>query len=1162
MKNLDSYFKNKKKSNYNINDTNNIKKNIGFNYKDLSNKNFKEDHLLENNIISKKIITSTQFKNIDYSDFSNHVFFDSAIHKVSYSFENLIKYPYDKKESEVYSYFNDLDGYTNYILKNVYPKYIGSIKFSGNEKIVIRDKKGFLLNDYKDDLTKIHEGYLSPEKENYSFRFWVKLPDIVDVDYQIIFKKIIVNQNKECQEGYFCFIKKENNSSWSINYSIVYNDLSSINYKTIIDENIGNSPFHCTVNVSTNSLKNVSISFLINGNNVLSMLDSSNLKLQYQKYTNEFKKKEIDFIVGNSESFLFENVQYNNFSGSLDELIFLNINSKSKTVKLEKDDNIFTNENVLLYLKFNEPPGEYINRNLIIDSSGNKHHGILLDNNDNVIENSSNIKVQESFLNKENELYSPVVIGNYPEIINERNSLINKAKEYDINNANIIFKLIPKHYFIASGIKENKSDYVSESLSIVEESDDFISSIGKNNNNNNLTNICLIWARFFDQLKLHVDAISHLHKCDYDDLNDEKYINAHIELLCKKYGFDFVPIFENITKQKIKGNNLQNDDVTLEYDFIKVQNMIWKKILLNSQDIIRSKGTKHSLNSLINSIGFDIKNYININEKSYVNYVDLTRDSYNKEEFYIYNFNFGYPNNFLDVTEYDQLGFPVNKPYINIENIKYNENDNLYNGLPKKWAIDLIFNFNDQINKDEELSRVLNKGDNYLKYNLTQSLFRLDVDNNCYLNLYLNFRNKDALFCDLVLDIDPFIHNPNYRSFIYIEDVNIFDISNYVCINFSYDKEKEDLYDVLDIELFYNKYNVKDTGSFEKSAKKSIKIKKGIYEDNLISFFNKNVSFRTGEFNYDTESLPPNRINNVFENLTPTVFQGEISTFGIWKENLTSVELSDHSNDMLSISTWPEPGKIINNKKCLLKVLNRKNIESVDGNFNLLNSNFIQNYTDISDNSVVFANQRNTRFDQNFTKRKYFRSFKDIILNNNVGNNLVFINSFSNQNNKKLYNNFKENPTNDYNEVLDKTEINLFSMEFSSSNFYDRQLNRLILSLDDFNNTFLSIKNRTDADYYRLSKLREEYFSNFSETELFNFDELFNIFKYFDNILNEIITELVPNKMTFKGFNYVYQSHSLERFNYGYRDKKRFIENQEPQSLLYKVNNRTKRNKY
>ena len=87
------------------------------------------------------------------------------------------------------------------------------------------------------------------------------------------------------------------------------------------------------------------------------------------------------------------------------------------------------------------------------------------------------------------------------------------------------------------------------------------------------------------------------------------------------------------------------------------------------------------------------------------------------------------------------------------------------------------------------------------------------------------------------------------------------------------------------------------------------------------------------------------------------------------------------------------------------------------------------------------------------------------------------------------------------------------------------------------------------------------YFSNFDEKQLFDYDSLYLIFKYFDNILNEMLTEMVPSKLSFKGFNFVYESHSLERFNYNYKNKVYDLEKQD----IYYVQTPvlpSKRNKY
>jgi hypothetical protein len=1158
MKNLDSYFKNIKKNNFTtVAQEEKSKINIteNDNYRDISTSAFKDIKNISDKTTANEILSSSQFKNIDYSDFSNHVFFDSAVHKVSYSFESIINYPYDKKENEVYEYFNDLDGYTEYVLENIYPKHTGGIKFSGSEKVLIKDKKGYLLNDFNNN--KLNEGYLSPQTENYSFRFWLNIANVnINTDNQVIFKKI---KNDQTKEGFVCFISKSG-IQWNLNYLIVLGNNYFLETHTL-DSDVINNNFHVTINCSVNDIKKIKTTFLINGN----LTDSTTISsLDFELFSNDFQKKDVEFIIGNSEQFEYNNIQYNNFSGALDEFIYLDRLSQGKVVKLQKDDNIFTNDFVKLYLKFNEPGGDYTNSNLVIDSSGNKYHGLILDNENNTITDTSNLKSFSSMLSKEIQKYSPVIIGSFQEIVNRRSGLLTEARKYDINNANIIFKLIPKHYFITSGNFENKPDYISQDLPeanvVTIGSQDSNLGFEANNKNNNLSNICLIWARFFDQLKLHVDAISNLQKCDYDDINNEKYVNAQIQHLCKLYNVDFVPIFQNISKEKVKSRNLENDDVISEHDFVKVQNLVWKKILVNSQDIIRSKGTRHSINSLIKSIGVDINKFISFNEKSFNNMLDLSRLKSKKEEIDIYNMNFFDKTSQSLQTQFSETGIPINKPFFEIENIKYKDNDILKSGLSKDWSIESIFEFNNLIKNDKYIKSIVKNKKDHLDFNLQQSIFRLDVKNNCFLNLYAKFKNSDSDFCDLVLDIDPINVNPLYRKNIVLENVNIFDVANYVCVSYEYDTNSDDEFDILQIDLHFDKYNTYDTTAFYKNVSEQIKIRKNIYSLDALSFYNNEISLRVGEYSYDIDDVDINRINNVFENLTPTAFEGEISSVAVWRKKLSFEEVKNHIQDILSIKDENLNFKGTDNN-CIVKVINEK-IQIRNNNiYNISTSNIYDIYTYNSLNNIRLYCNENSNFENSFRKIKINRSYKDVNAVNNIDNNLITIGSFSKEENRRHYDNKNENPSDKLLNTHFKNEIDLFSFDFVSSKMINNQINKILLNLDEFNNNFLTEQNRTDYDYQKLRRIRDEYFSNFDEKKLFDYDSLYLIFKYFDNILNEMLTEMIPSKLSFKGFNFVYESHILERFNYNYKNK---IYDLEKHDAYYVQTPRisSKRNKY
>ena len=89
--------------------------------------------------------TTQQAEFVDYSKFDSHVFFDSAVNKVSYSFNKLLNFPYDVDEFNFKQYTNKLEGYTNYIYKNLYPRNISFLDLSGNQKVLINNTKVLLL---------------------------------------------------------------------------------------------------------------------------------------------------------------------------------------------------------------------------------------------------------------------------------------------------------------------------------------------------------------------------------------------------------------------------------------------------------------------------------------------------------------------------------------------------------------------------------------------------------------------------------------------------------------------------------------------------------------------------------------------------------------------------------------------------------------------------------------------------------------------------------------------------------------------------------------------------------------------------------------------------------------------------------------------------------
>ena len=82
-------------------------------------------------------IKNTQQLLVDWSDFSKHVFFNSAEAKVNLAFDQIINgYPFDGTSVEKSTFLASIGGYTKYILDSL-DSNLGYINFSRNPNALI-----------------------------------------------------------------------------------------------------------------------------------------------------------------------------------------------------------------------------------------------------------------------------------------------------------------------------------------------------------------------------------------------------------------------------------------------------------------------------------------------------------------------------------------------------------------------------------------------------------------------------------------------------------------------------------------------------------------------------------------------------------------------------------------------------------------------------------------------------------------------------------------------------------------------------------------------------------------------------------------------------------------------------------------------------------------
>ena len=1059
--------------------------------------------------------STQQIENIDFNKFENHIFFDSAVSKVSYSFNKILNdYPYDKSEFDYIQYINSLDGYTKFILDNKIPHFIGCIKFSNNIKISIVDKKGSIFNDYKPKLNENVFGSLDPKKNRFSFNFWLKSEDDFSINNQVVFKKL--HNNSGVLSGFICYISLEGTKKY-INFKIV-NETSETNAQTeIININSWNN-----ININVNNSNNIrKISFLINNMSVKSETQKGNFSVEEQ-FTAEFNKS--NFVFGNAESVTGYNDLNNTF---IDEFKYFNRILSQKNIKSQYQKNIFSQRGLKLYLKFNESDTDYSNNYIVLDSSGNKLHGKMLNTVGAVISSGSVKDYRKSVevesvgkpLKLENKILSPTIFPNHPEIISNRKNLIETGEKYDKVNPNIIFNLIPKYYFLENSEIENLPIYSNNNEITYSDTEGLSANSPANNH---LVNILSIWARFFDQLKMYIDSLVGITNLDYENMNNN-YINGTIlPIACKKLGFDFKELLSSPNKSKLEGNKLTYEDIVSANSLRQIQNSIWKRLLINSKDYVMSKGTKNSIKSIFNSFGIKHDNFFTLREYSDLNLINLTESGKRKNQHYMFL-------NFLDFENLTPTYTPANAtnlfsnnlPHIQIEKVKSRKNN--ANGFNNSWELEIISSF-DKINLNA--------------FNNIQNLIRINEDTKPILNLYFERKTSESEYYNLVLDFFIMKNNTYIPKNITIEDINIFEGVKYISIsqkeidysNATSDQRKGSD----DDDLWYEfELNIKDSGYVNKgrrnlSSKTTVKFVNSETNKNLFLQNTNNVHIHSGPFKYTQSN---DRLNT---DDIDTTFQGKINCIRLWAKKLSKKERKFHALDLKNI------GEDICLTESTLGDDAGKNIE-----FNFQFRKEITS-TDINNNLVTLKSFYNTLAPSCFAKipdtsrlDKYNNTDFVTILENTLKidepdiENKVSILSYSDDYFKEEDNNFYKYPIHEIPDTFNFQNDKRFSVELSNVKFLNEDISKLISSTDHFSNSIINSTSMYSYEYNKIKEYRNNYFKRL-ENEI-DHKILLNFFKYFDNALQDILTDSIPTNVGNTGFNFIYESHSLERHKYEYK---------------------------
>ena len=217
----------------------------------------------------------------------------------------------------------------------------------------------------------------------------------------------------------------------------------------------------------------------------------------------------------------------NNLVGLLDELrVWLGVRTADE-IKSYMHSNVSASENLLLCYRFNEPSFSthaYQARAVVLDFSGNALHTLITnwngvyDPKSRYIDTNGDTVSPPLLLEKDSE--NRILFPDWNPTRALQQSLLIEANHYDRNNPNLITKLIPQHYFDEALEKQGfgqclEDPYQSEYSSVEHP----IPGHGKMPSRVVIFSFLMIWANFFDDVKLWLDSFSTINKVSYDEFN-------------------------------------------------------------------------------------------------------------------------------------------------------------------------------------------------------------------------------------------------------------------------------------------------------------------------------------------------------------------------------------------------------------------------------------------------------------------------------------------------------------------------------------------------------------------------------------------------------------------------------------------------------------------
>lgn len=1052
-------------------------------------------------------LKSTQQLNIDWSVFSNHTFFNSAQVKTNVAFDTILnQYPFDQNETTIKQFLDNLTGFEKYVYDN-FPKYKGYLFLSGTKTtegsggtyVVTKDIAGAAYPGASTNLTG--ETILNPGYDSLTIEMQVYLPAISNSNQMLIDKH--TDYSPTNAQGYL--IGLQNTGSLTHGKLSMYIASGTLinSYDMVLEKGAWNHVAYVwdrTPGVD-------SIIGYVNGQ----LYGSSSVPQEFGYITNYSN----DLLIGSGSSLLTSSfAPRTTFSGAIDELRIWGSARSQKQIDEYKQKSIFATDDLKLYYKFNEPSG--ILSDIVVDYSMKSLHGRLSATGYSMgVRNIATASIAgTSPMTYEKLEYSPILFPEYSGTLNLQTTLLASASIHDASNPNLITKLIPRHYLDAGAQKDAldpNSDDIGSIVDAFQSGNDPRSS--KLGGTQAMLLLMYTWAKYFDELKLYVQAFSNLNWVDYN--TEDNIPDNFLQFMANQSGVDLPPLFQDASlEQYFDAENIDNFISTNNRNLNGIQNEIWRRILINLQDILRSKGTIYSIKAFMRAVGVDPDNNFRIREYGGPNKSTLSwvRDNRSEEVQFLNFVSGGYvKSNYLKAAKVEP-GWP----YSDATSLTTGNNILLTSG---SWTYEGLYKFDPNTTQlSQSLMRTAVSGVAVSGSNPAEFLYG-NV-------LYHDEDNSVEFVYRVIGDVDTMK--------VRITGSNLYDGDAWYVSVGKIRNDEAQLNSAASSSYFLRVakningeiYESFTTSSWFPGSSDSYNFNAIFYDmagtgSQFISIGSSSYTTGPGNYGLNDSALP--------NDYRYTKFNGQVSQVRFWSKYLEDKEWMEHVRnyksvgvqdpktnwnfDTISTGSWNRLRMSIEMDQVTMETDAAGNIQFVDFSQNdiwLTGSSFNATSSVLTPNQIYFS-YLSPHYDEGSTIQKVrVRSYQDT--SNFLNNENVWA---------------AQAPVYELTPSETPQDSTKFTIDFSIVDFLNQDIMTIFATLEELDNAIGNPELMYSEDYPSLEVLRKNYFNKL--TDKVNLKGFFEFYKWFDTNIGTFIEQLVPMKTKFLGTNYIIESSAIER---------------------------------